>query len=229
MIKDIVEFLATDTGIKILEFSVTIVAAYLTAKLTSKNSKKNLTTQYFKERGVNAQEKVLNFWCSLLLNSDFNILESYKIAKNIEESNFKKSDKDILGEIQKDSYIYCSPKTIKAIKDYQQYIYKNNRKKEKTIPKSKWKKYLNEKIEFSLMFILITRIISRMKYDFTGEKVDELDILKIKINDFNLITRIISRIILWYFNIKEIILKLLAILFSGILIYSIFKFKINYK
>ena len=62
-----------------------------------------------------------------------------------------------------------------------------------------------------------------MKYDFTGEKVDELDLIKIKITDLNLLTKFLCRIILWYYNIKELFVKILLtliILFIILVIYS---------
>ena len=62
-----------------------------------------------------------------------------------------------------------------------------------------------------------------MKYDFTGEKVDELDLIKIKITDLNLLTKFLCRIILWYYNIKELFVKILLtliILFIIFVIYS---------
>ena len=124
MFDEIKEFMLTDNGIKILGFVVTIVVAYVTAKLTSRNTKKSLTTQYFKEKEVNVQEKVLKFWCGLVMGN-FNILNAYKEAIDSKDKKINKNDTDILTEIQKESYIYSSPKTIKAIKEYMQYLYRN--------------------------------------------------------------------------------------------------------
>ena len=73
------------------------------------------------------------------------------------------------------------------------------------------------------MFVLIARIISRMKYDFTGEKVDELDIIKIKITDFNLFTRAVCRIMLWYYNLKDILIKLIVIILLLLAMFIIYK------
>lgn len=228
MFDEIKEFMLTDNGIKILGFIVTIVVAYITAKLTSKNTKKSLTTQHFKEKGVNIQEKVLKFWCGLVMGN-FNILNAYKEAIGCKDKKLIKDDTDILTEIQKESYIYSSPKTIKAIKEYMQYLYKNKtdniESEEETTNKSKESilDYTKSKIKFSRMFVLIARIISRMKYDFTGEKVDELDIIKIKITDFNLFTRVICRIMLWYYNLKDILIKLIVIILLLIVMFIIYK------
>ncbi len=228
MFDEIKEFMLTDNGIKILGFVVTIVVAYVTAKLTSRNTKKSLTTQYFKEKEVNVQEKVLKFWCGLVMGN-FNILNAYKEAIDSKDKKINKNDTDILTEIQKESYIYSSPKTIKAIKEYMQYLYRNktdNIEIEEENPiKSKESilDYIKSKIKFSRMFVLIARIISRMKYDFTGEKVDELDIIKIKITDFNLFTRAVCRIMLWYYNLKDILIKLIVIILLLLAMFIIYK------
>lgn len=217
MIDKIKIFLMTENGIEILKLVVTIGIAYITAKITAKNTKKNLTTQYFKEKGTEIQEKVLRFWCGLFMN-DFKIADSYNEAFKDKKIN---NDTDILINIQKESYVYCSSKTIKAIREYQQYLYKsksiNNEELEELedLQKKKSKKNIKLRIKatikFANQFILITRIISRMKYDFTGEKVDELDLIKIKIKNLDLPTRFLCRIILWYYNIKELFVKLLLI------------------
>lgn len=216
MIEKIKNFLITQNGIEILKLVVTIGIAYITAKYTARNSRKNLTTQYFKEKGIEIQEKVLKFWCGLFMNG-FKIKNSYQEAFDIKTEN--SSDTDILIKIQKESYVYCSSKTIKAIRAYQQYLYKSNNigtemskdLKNKNFLK-KLHKQIKSKIILSSQFVLITRIISRMKYDFTGEEVDELDLIKIKIKDFNLFMRFLCRIILWYYNIKESFLKILLFL-----------------
>ena len=219
MIEQIKNFFITENGIEILKLVVTVGIAYTTAKYTAKNSRKNLTTQYFKEKGTEIQEKVLKFWCGLFMNG-FKIKDSYQEAFDIEAEN--SSDTDILIKIQKESYVYCSSKTIKSIRAYQQYIYTNNNigiEESKDLKNKNFKKNLHKQLIFLNQFVLITRIISRMKYDFTGEKVDELDLIKIKITDFNLFRRLLCRIILWYYNIKELLVRILLFL---IIIYFIF-------
>ena len=120
MIDKIKDFLMTENGIEVLKLVVTVGIAYITAKITAKNTKKNLTTQYFKEKGTEIQEKVLRFWCGLFMNN-FKIVDSYREAFKDKKIN---NDTDILINIQKESYVYCSSKTIKAIREYQQYLYK---------------------------------------------------------------------------------------------------------
>lgn len=229
MIDKIKNFLMTENGIEVLKLVVTVGIAYITAKITAKNTRKNLTTQYFKEKGTEIQEKVLRFWCGLFMNN-FKIVDSYREAFKDKKIN---NDTDILINLQKESYVYCSSKTIKAIREYQQYLYKSKDINTEEVGDSKDSQnetseknkagYIKTKIKFANQFILITRIISRMKYDFTGEKVDELDLIKIKITDLNLLTKFLCRIILWYYNIKELFVKILLtliILFIIFVIYS---------
>ena len=53
--------------------------------------------------------------------NNFKIVDSYREAFKDKKIN---NDTDILINIQKESYVYCSSKTIKAIREYQQYLYK---------------------------------------------------------------------------------------------------------
>lgn len=209
------DFALSENGMKIIGFMVTIIVAYITAKLTSKNTKKSLTTQYFKEKGVVLQEKILRFWSDLFMNG-FNIVNSYKKAYELAD-DMSISDVDALTRVLEDNYMYCSSKTVKAIKDYMQYTYKSQGKKK--TDKFKLKKKLNA----SCMFILISRIINRVKYDFTGEKVDELDIIKIKIKDLNWSTKFLSRTVLWYYNFKEYFVKICSFIIIGVLAFTFYK------
>lgn len=74
----------------------------------------------------------------------------------------------VIKEVQKDSYMYSSKVTLKYIGEYMQEIFKK-RKKQRII----------------LQMFLVGKIISNMKYDFTGEKTTVMDLLKIKINDLD--------------------------------------------
>ena len=73
---------------------------------------------------------------------------------------------------------------------------------------------------------LPARIMSCMKNDFTGEKVDALEILKIKITDWDLKRELIARLWLLYYYFKEryfifIILILLILLIIVVLVISL--------
>lgn len=187
------KYIFSDNGMKIIGYIITIIISFITAKLTSKNSYKNLITQYFKEQSVETQEKVLKFWCGLFMGN-FNIIETYYniTNKEIKISNFEKQKEEtrILIEIQKESFMCCSKKTIKAIKDYMRHIYRHE-------------KDHSDKIN-QIQLVLIARIICRMKKDFTGEKANVLDLLRIKIKDFNYIKQIKSIIVLLKYNFRNI-------------------------
>ncbi len=198
----------------LIGFLVTILTVILTAYFTNKNNKKKTTTQYFKEKGIEIQEKILRFWCGLFYD-DFQIMKTYHAVFNNKKL---KNDVDVLKQVQKDSYVYCSSRTINSIKDYQQYLYSNQETKK---TRFKFYKQLKSKQNFLNQFILISRIISRMKYDFTGEKVDELVLIKMRINDLNFFTRFLFRCTLWYYNIKENIIKLISILILFIIFYKL--------
>lgn len=224
MIEEIKNYIGQDNNsIEVIKIIGSFFIAFITAKYTARNTRKELVAQHFKDRGTEVQGKILSFWCTLFLNN-FIILNSYNESFN---NNKKMQDVEVLNKVNKESYVYCSAKTIRAIRDYQQYIYRNNNLqidliKEDSKVKKALPKLFKLKISTYTQFILISRIISRMKYDFTGEKVDELDLIKIKINDFNIYARVISRIILWYYNLKEIFYKLVMILIIILICYKLF-------
>lgn len=65
--------------------------------------------------------------------------------------------------------MYSSKLALKYIENYMQEIFKNS-KKQKMI----------------LQMFLAGKIISNMKYDFTGEKTIVMNLLKIRINDLDI-------------------------------------------
>lgn len=219
MFEKIVEFFSTNNGMQVLGFIVTIFVAYFTARYTAANTKKSITTQIFKENGAEAQKKVLNFWSTLNFNN-FNIQDAYDKSINQSDKKSSMDSQQILLEVLKDSYVYCSPATIRAIRYYMQSVYRRNKNenKMKDNKKNNDETKFSKTIGFCRNYVLISRILSRMKYDFTGEKVDELDIIKIRITDLNLSVRIICRLMLWYYFIKERFIKLLGIIIVLILI-----------
>ena len=67
-----------------------------------------------------------------------------------------------------------------------------------------------------------------MKYDFTGEKVDIIDLLKIRINDLDNKKILLSRILIIYYNFIENVGKLIIAIILLIMI-IIFKYKILWE
>lgn len=216
MVESLKTTLSGENLLTIIGFACTIFVAFITAFLTSKNNNKNITSDYFKREGINVQERVLKFWSSLLLY-DFNkCIEMYK--KNIGLEG-KKGDVEIIKLISHDAILYSSKSTIKAIATYQHYLYKNNKNGKKT------KEEKNSTLETMKLLIISSRDIKKMKYDFTGEKVDIIDLLKIRINDLDNKKILLSRILIIYYNFIENVGKLIIAIILLIMI-IIFKYKI---
>lgn len=196
MLKNI---LSNDNAIKIFEILITVFISFTTAALTTKRVKNQLYIESFKKEGIKTQKKILDFWCSILLMSLEEALNNYaknsKIDINISKiDTINRENKDIqylLQNIYRETFMYSSESTIKALATYQQYIFKNDNRNS------------NSKKDQMEMLIKTTRVATKLKYDFTGEKVNTIDLLKIKLNDLNI------KAILWgyYWLVKCFILK----------------------
>lgn len=162
--------------IAIVQIIVTVIIAFITAYLTNLNERKKQTTVFFKQEGIKIQKEMLDFWCSILFIDYENTIKRY-INNNKQElmnSNNLENDSKItetmaIKEVQKNSYMYSSKLTLKYIGNYMQEIFKNG-----------------EKQRIILQMFLVGKIISNMKYDFTGEKTGVMDLLKIRINDLDI-------------------------------------------
>lgn len=179
MLKNI---LSNDNAIKIFEILITVFISFTTAALTTKRVKNQLYIESFKKEGIKTQKKILDFWCSILLMSLEEALNNYaknsKIDINISKiDTMNRENKDIqylLQNIYRETFMYSSESTIKALATYQQYIFKNDNRNS------------NSKKDQMEMLIKTTRVATKLKYDFTGEKVNTIDLLKIKLNDLNI-------------------------------------------
>lgn len=54
--------------ITIVEISMTVIIAFITAYFTNLNERKKQTTVFFKKEGIKVQEEMLDFWTSILFN-----------------------------------------------------------------------------------------------------------------------------------------------------------------
>lgn len=190
--------------ITILGFAVTIFVVFLTSYLTTKTNKKNTTNDYFKKEGIANQREILDFWSNLLIYNDYKIpVAVYKKAAKLEKNL---SLEDTIKIIQQESIIYSSKETNAALATYLQFSYKKDNSDSKALSNTLLKKIRNVQI-----IILVLRIVKRMKYDFTGEKIDTLDLLKIRIKDLNIKKKILARYFIIYYFIKERFLKLLSL------------------
>ncbi|MDD2391632.1 MAG: hypothetical protein PHU94_01680 [Bacilli bacterium] len=188
MMQIIIDIFNKDNAIKIISILGTILLSFITALLTTKTHKKNSTTEYFKKDGINIQQKLLKFWSAVLTNDYKTALNEYK--SDSKEKNLTESDS--IKKIMQETYMYSSKSTIKALATYQT---SNFRKKQKKIK--------NKTISSVKTIILPSRIIKRMKYDFTGEQVSTIDLLKIKINDMNFSKLLIAKVLLMYYFVKD--------------------------
>ena len=162
--------------ITILQIVVTIFIAFITAFLTNRNERNKQTTVFFKQEGIKEQKEILDFWCSILfIDYDATIKRYIKdnTKRIMSENDINKpneiTDTMAIKLIQKDSYMYSSKLTLKYIGNYMQEIFKNAGK-----PNGMAQTFL------------VGKIISNMKYDFTGEKTSVMDLLKLKINDLDI-------------------------------------------
>ena len=201
----------------IISFLSSVVVAYITAKLTLSNSKKSITTEHFKQQSIEVQKINLEFWYSVLSNELSVALKKYKIEllkldndnnsnKRIKEVENKKFGAEevqkVLKELQLNSCLYGSYSTIKAIGTYQRFAYKGINKKDSK--KTDW--------ETMKSLTMVSRIISKMRYDYTGEKTGVMDILRIRINDHNLKKEIIGYLWSIWFYIKERYMSILLVI-----------------
>lgn len=161
--------------IAIIQIVVTVIIAFITAYFTNLNERKKQTTVFFKQEGIKVQQEMLDFWCSILFSDYESGIKKYiddnekRIVRNNNlNSKAEITETMVIKEVQKDSYMYSSKITLKYIGDYMQEIFQNR-----------------EKQRVMLQMFLVGKIISNMKYDFTGEKTTVMDLLRVKINDLD--------------------------------------------
>lgn len=215
----------------VISFISSVIVAYITAKLTLSNSKKSITAEHFKQQSIELQKINLEFWSSMLSSEISTAIKKYKIdllklgndkninakIKEIENKKYGEDElKEMLKELQLNSYLYGSYSTIKAMGTYQQFAYKGINKKDNR--KSDW--------ETMKSLTMVSRIISKMKYDYTGEKTGIMDILRIRINDFDLKKEIMGYLWSIWFYIKErympisiVIIIILLIIFAVVMVF----------
>lgn len=195
---------------KILESDnlITIILAFITSFLTVKNNQRKTASEFFKKEGIKVQERLLDFWTGLLMNDFETNVDNYIKQANLKG---KYNTQDITKIILKESMLYSSKSTIKAIGAYQQYIFKNKLEDKKS------------GFDETKTLVLPLRVTKRMKYDFTGERVSEIDFLKVRINDLNFKKILQARIYIIWLNIKENSGKLIVLVIILIFLYIKFK------
>lgn len=183
--------LASSNAITFIGFFITILVAFITSFLTAKNARDKTTTDFFKQQGIEKQEHLLTFWSTVLLDNFEKAVSVYAENNKLP----KKSEQvEILKHMQLNCYMYLNSSSLRAISTYMQCIYRN-------------KSNSSEKL-----LALIASIIKRMKYDFTGEKVETLSIIYMKINDITFKKNFFLTYYLTIYYIKENLDKILVIL-----------------
>ncbi len=116
---------------------------------------------YYRQDGV--LQDILMKWAKYAMDTDF-----------VTNSMNTDRGKQRLNELLQKTVGYGSPKTIKLLSYMFQEIYTDNEEKriENNLP------------EGMTTLVVLAMVVSSLKKDFTGQDIDPLDIMKIKINDF---------------------------------------------
>lgn len=169
------------TNIEYLKILIPIVGsliiAFITSKVTAINERNKISTMHFKQEGVKSQKEILDVWSTILIQDYETTIIKAKKHYNI---NNNKNDIDVFKLLMQDTILYCSKVTATKLANYMQHVYKKHNDNDKN--------YLFKNI------LLTANVIKSLKYDFTGEKLRIIDIIKIKINDLTLVSKLKIRI-----------------------------------
>ena len=149
------------------------VVAIVTFLFTLNINKNKAITDTFKKEGINVQERLLDFWSNVFILGFEESLDNFKVKAKLDK---KLSELDVFNYIKSESIRYSSKNTVKMMATYQQYIYKNSSLEKNAITKKK---------DTMELFVLALRVVKSMKYDFTGEKISVMDLIKIHIKNLN--------------------------------------------
>ncbi|WP_088815458.1 MULTISPECIES: hypothetical protein [Listeria] len=87
-----------------------------------------------------------------------------------------------LSDMQKKALMYGSPKTVAILAMMFQHTYVSDKVENKI--KVNFGKTQEESAENYKLMVYIANLIASLKFDFTGYKIDPIDIIRVKINDF---------------------------------------------
>ena len=122
---------------------------------TFQNSHNLQVESYFRQVGNEEIKNLLNDWTSLIVNMD------------------KTPKVEFMTKLTQQTIMLGSSRTVKLVADMIQFNYINSQNNKR-----------NEDFTFTFM-IYIAMIISSLKQDFTGYKTEPLDIIRIKISDYD--------------------------------------------
>jgi len=173
-VKDVLDYIIS--GISICIF---ILAVYMIKKIPEMVSdklksdrefefNKELQIDEFYRKDGNLQQIMMN-WTELAI--DTNAMESLD-SKN-GQKKLRKLVQETLG--------YGSGRTVKLLTEMLQESYRSNDTESENTESGN-----NESINRSsaTIMLLLAMVVSSLKEDFTGQKVDPLDVLKIKLTDY---------------------------------------------
>ncbi|WP_436647674.1 hypothetical protein [Lactiplantibacillus plantarum] len=124
------------------------------------NSRQLQVEAYFRQISGQELQKVLSNWSNLY----------YNMEKTMDEMNEDGSDFTYQDLLQQTLQL-GSERTADILTDFQQYIYKHEND-------------LGEK-ETATGMVYIACIVSSLKYDFSGYKVNPRDVIKLQIKDYD--------------------------------------------
>ncbi|MCT0467433.1 hypothetical protein EFL44_10190 [Lactococcus cremoris] len=177
--KDVLDYIIS--GISICIF---ILAVYMIKKIPEMVSdklksdrefefNKELQIDEFYRKDGNLQQIMMN-WTELAI--DTNAMESLD-SKN-GQKKLRKLVQETLG--------YGSGRTVKLLTEMLQESYRSNDTESENTESGNNESENNESINRSsaTIMLLLAMVVSSLKEDFTGQKVDPLDVLKIKLTDY---------------------------------------------
>ena len=147
----------------------TWITAIITYKLTSKNDKSKLLSTQFKQQGIEKQKKLLKLWTICAQNGYENFILS--LESEYDKKHRLEDKTELIKLYMNDVVLYTSKETMRLFAIFMQNAYKSSK---------------TQKINGMKTIYVAYKIMSCMKYDFTGEKIKTIDLIKIKINDLDI-------------------------------------------
>lgn len=126
------------------------------------NSRKLQIESYFRQLSGDKLQNIFSSWTGLF----FDDMEKQKNSHRLERE---------IGDLIKKTIMFSSARTVKLMSYMQSYIYKNNDSKKST----------ESTVDPIKQMAYLSMIITSLKYDFSGYKIEPYIIMKSKITDFD--------------------------------------------
>lgn len=141
------------------------ISSSVLEKAKAKDNRQLQVESYFKQIGGKEQQKVFNEWTKFLTD----------ITNNAKKYSSTEEGIKSYRQLMHDSIIYASDRTLTYISAYSSFIYsqkgQENPSDENTVK----------------MLLYVAYIISSLKEDFSGYKIDPKKLIKMEINDYSII------------------------------------------